>query len=108
MNKVRSNRRSDEQLEAILCETGHWVVNGQQGRVLCFAASLSRAIERSVEFAASDAVVVSICRLPSDNIVVFPAQIDRLRRTAASRWTMEEQGRRDDRAARGILALAHQ
>jgi hypothetical protein len=46
MDNVRSNRRSDEQLEAILGETGHWVVNGQQEQALCFAASLRQAIER--------------------------------------------------------------
>ena len=59
------------------------MVNGQQGQVLCFAASLQRAIVRSGEFAASGAVVVAICRLPSDNIIVFPAQIERLRKCLA-------------------------
>jgi|SRR5258708_39359264 hypothetical protein len=85
MDNVRSNRRSDEQLEAILGETGHWVVNGQQGQALCFAASLRQAIERSVAYAMSGAVVVAICRLPSDNIIVFPAQIERLRKTITAR-----------------------
>jgi hypothetical protein len=85
-----------------------WVVNGQQGRVLCFAASLSRAIERSEEFAASGAVVVAICRLPSDDIIVFPAQIDRLRRLAASPMAMSDREPREDRregAARKFLAV---
>lgn len=80
MTDVRSNHRGDEQLEAILDEPGHWVVNGQQGRVLCFAPNLARAIERAAEFAASDAVVAAICRLPSDNIIIFPPQIVRLRK----------------------------
>jgi hypothetical protein len=80
-----SNCRADEQLEAILCETGNWVVNGQQGRPLCFAASLRRALDRSAVFAASGAVVVAICRLPSDNIIVFPGQIERLRNIIAAR-----------------------
>jgi spore coat polysaccharide biosynthesis protein SpsF (cytidylyltransferase family) len=75
-----SNRRSDEQLEAMLFETGHWVVNGRQGRVLCRAASLVQAMDRSVEFSASGAVVTAICRLPSDNIIIFSEQINRLRR----------------------------
>jgi hypothetical protein len=81
MDNVRSNRRSDEQLEAIFCETDHWVVNGQQGQALCFAASLRQAVDKSVAYATSGAVVVAICRLPSDNIIVFPAQIERLRKT---------------------------
>jgi hypothetical protein len=75
MDNVRSNRRSDAQLEAILNESSDWVVNGPTGRVLCFAASLRVAIERAVTYAASDAVVLAICRLPFDNIVVSPDQI---------------------------------
>src|SRR5476651_574072 len=79
MDNVRSNRRSDEQLEVILHETSHWVVNGQQGHPLCSAANLQQAVNRSAAYAASGAVVVAICRLPSDNTIVFPAQIQRLR-----------------------------
>jgi hypothetical protein len=56
-------------------------VNGRQGQVLCYAASLRQAIERSEKFSASGAVVIAICRLSSDNIVVFSEQIDRLRRS---------------------------
>jgi hypothetical protein len=84
MDTMQSNRRSDRQLEAILRETGHWVVNGQLGQVLCFAASLGRALDRSSEYAASGAVVVAICRLPSDNIIVFPEQIGRLQKLIAA------------------------
>jgi hypothetical protein len=84
MENVRSNRRSDEQLEAMMWETGHWVVNGQQGRVLGSAANLRQAIDRSIAYAASGAVVVAICRLPSDNVIVFPGQIERLRKSMAA------------------------
>jgi hypothetical protein len=79
MDNVLPNRRSDEQLEVVLYETGHWVVNGRQGQVLCYAASLRQAIDRSTNFSASGAMVIAICRLPSDNIVIFSEQIDRLR-----------------------------
>src|ERR1700730_17015003 len=48
-------------------------------------ASLQQAIERSVAYAMSNAVVVAICRLPSDNIIVFRAQIERLRETITAR-----------------------
>ncbi len=78
-NFVASSRRTDEQLEALLDEAGHWVVNGRQGRVLCSAASLRRAIDRAHEYGLSGAVVTAICRLPSDNIVIFAEQINRLR-----------------------------
>jgi hypothetical protein len=88
MDILHTNHRSDEQLEAVLGENGHWVVNGQQGQVICFAASLRRALDRAAEYAASGAVVVAIRRLPFDNIVVFPAQIDRLRKAIAGRELM--------------------
>jgi hypothetical protein len=80
MDNSQSNRRTDEQLETILCETSHWAVNGRQGKVLCHAASLRQAIEMAEKFNTSAAVVIAICRLPSDNIVVFSEQVDRLRR----------------------------
>jgi hypothetical protein len=86
------SQRSDEQLEAILRETGHWVVNGQRGHALCFAASLQRALERAAEFGASGAMVSGICRLPSDNIVVSPAQIVRLRGNMATREVLPDDG----------------
>jgi len=81
MEKFLPNRRSDVELDAILCETGHWAVNGRQGQVLCYAASLRQAIDRAAKFSATGAVVIAICRLPSDNIVIFSEQIDRLRRS---------------------------
>ena len=77
------NRRTDEQLEAILAETGHWVVNGGGGRVLFTAATLRRALDKSAQLSASGAIVIAICRLPSDNIIVFPEQIERMRKIIA-------------------------
>jgi hypothetical protein len=60
-------------------------VNGRQGQVLCYGASLRQAIDRSERFSTSGAVVIAICRLPSDNIVIFSEQIDRLRRSITVR-----------------------
>jgi hypothetical protein len=97
--ETRSNCRSDEQLEAILFETGQWVVNGQQGQVLCFAASLGRAIDRAAEFAISGAVVVAIRRIPPDDIIVFPGQIERLRKLAARHRSKPRSG--------GLTCSAH-
>jgi hypothetical protein len=84
MNNFRSNRRTDDQLEAILYETSDWTVNGQ-GQLLCRAASLQQAIDSSDEFCASGAVVIAICRLPADNIIIFSEQIARLRRRIKAR-----------------------
>jgi hypothetical protein len=84
-NFQTSSSRTDEQLEAILNQVGHWVVNGQQGQVLCFAASLRQAIDRANQYGLSGAVVTAVCRLPSDNIIVFSRQIDRLRSVVAMR-----------------------
>jgi hypothetical protein len=86
MEKMQANRRTDSQLDAILCETGHWIVN-VQGQALCFAASLRMAIDRAWDFAASGAVVTTLARLPFDNIVVPLEQIDRLRKVIAGRET---------------------
>lgn len=80
MGSARSSRWTDEQLAAIFNETADWVVNGRQGKVLCHAASLRLAIDRAADYAVSGAVVIAVCRLPSDNIIVFPAQVARLRK----------------------------
>ena len=80
MDSLGQSHRSDEQLEAILFETGRWAVNGQHGQVLGYAASLEHAVKRSASFSLSGARVIAICQLPFDNIVIFPEQIGRLRR----------------------------
>jgi hypothetical protein len=79
------NRKSDEQLEAILFETAVWTVNGRNGWVMCTAPSLRRALDRAADFAASGAVIVAICRTPGDNIIVFETQAKRLRNLCAGR-----------------------
>jgi hypothetical protein len=85
MNTRRWSQRSDDQLAAILNDTGNWVVRGQQGQALCAAASLGVAIQRATEYAASDAVVVAISRLPpADEILLLADQITRLRHLVAS------------------------
>ena len=70
--------RSDEQLEAIFCETANWAVLGR-GQVLCVAASLERAIQRAAEYSLSDAVVTEISTLPRGDIRILAPQINRLR-----------------------------
>jgi hypothetical protein len=85
VDTIQSNRRTDDQLEAILAEAGHWAINGQQGSVLSFAGNLLNAIGRAASYAASGAVVISLVRLPTDNIVVSGDQIVRLRKRIAGR-----------------------
>ena len=72
--------RTDEELQIILFDTATWTVNGRNGQVLCAAPSLRRALDRAAGFAASGAIVVALCRLPGDNIIVFDAQAERLRK----------------------------
>jgi hypothetical protein len=88
MGRARSNSRTDDQLEAILTEAASWVVNGHQGRALHFAPNLGRALDIAAEYTAEGAVVSSLARLPSDNIVVFADQIDRVRRIVGEREFM--------------------
>ena len=83
MDKIHVNRRTDEELEAILHHGAIWHVNGQQGQVLGVAQSLQQAIDKTQDYALSGAVVVAICRLPRDNIIVPLAQIARLHKIIA-------------------------
>jgi hypothetical protein len=79
------SRRSDDQLDAILFETATWTVNGRNGQVLCTAPSLRQALNRAAGYATSGAVVIAICRLPADNVIVFAAQAERMRKVLAGR-----------------------
>jgi hypothetical protein len=66
MNTTSSSFRTDDQLAAIRDVPGDWLVTGRQGKGLCHAASFRLAIDRGADYAASGAVVVALCRLPSD------------------------------------------
>ena len=79
------NRRTDGQLEAIVYETAEWTVTGRNGRALCTAPSLRRALDKAANFAASGTIVVAMWRLQPDNIIVFEAQATRLREHRAGR-----------------------
>jgi hypothetical protein len=84
MANLQSSWRTNDQLLAILDDTGNWVVNGQGGQILGVGASLRRAMDRVEAFAMSGAVVVALRRHTSD-IVVFPSQIQELGRLIAGR-----------------------
>ena len=83
MNTPSSSFRTDDYVVAILFEVADWVVIGRHGNVLCQAASLRLAIDRGADHAAYGAVVISLGRLPPNNIIVFSGQIARLRQIIA-------------------------
>jgi hypothetical protein len=87
MGTNHSSQRTDEQLDAILGDAGHWVINGRSGQTLGFAPSLRGALERAAGFRNSGAVVIALAQLPNDSIIVFTPQIDRLRKIIAGRET---------------------
>jgi hypothetical protein len=77
------NERTDDELIGILDEPGTWIVTSQ-GRRLCFTATLRTAIERGSTFAGSGAVVTTLSRL-SDNAIVPPSQMSRIRALVANK-----------------------
>ena len=81
-SQFSGNRRSDAQLEVILFETATWTINGRNGQILCTTLNLRRALDRAADFAASGAVA-AICRKTGDDIIVFEAQAERLRKLCA-------------------------
>jgi hypothetical protein len=83
MNDKSSSYRTDEQLQSILHDTANWVIHGRAGFALGHSASLREALDKSAKLAMSGATMAAITRLPSDNITIFPAQIDRLRKIVA-------------------------
>jgi hypothetical protein len=83
MYKNSSSHRTDEQLQSILHDSANWVIHGRVGFTLGHAASLREALDRFVKLARSGATVVAITHFASDNIIIFPAQIDRLRKIVA-------------------------
>jgi hypothetical protein len=83
MGHERFNRRTDEQLTAILNETADSVVCGHSGQALCRAIGLQQALDRAEAFAASGAIVVALCRRPGDDIIVFLGQATRIREALA-------------------------
>jgi 2-methylisocitrate lyase-like PEP mutase family enzyme len=84
----KSPFRTDDYLEAILAETGNWVVNGPRGEVLCMAASLNQAIERAAACAGRGAEIMGLSRLPPERIFVSGAQVERLKQLIAAREVM--------------------
>jgi len=103
MVKIQVNHRTDEELEVILHHGANWNVNGQHGQVLGVAQSLRQAIDNAQDYALTGSVVVAVCRLPRDNIIVLPPQIDRLCKIIAGRETltiMETEGLGDAQPGR--------
>jgi hypothetical protein len=78
MDNMSPSYRTDQQLEAIIAETGEWAVVGSNDRLLCRAASLRHAIEKALDQMFGPHVVIALVRRPSDHIVVFADQMFRI------------------------------
>ena len=79
MDISRSTHRSDEQLEAILDDTGDWVVNDVGGLIKdCVVGSLREALDQSKNHPAAGEALRAVSQLPRGGIIVFGAQIERL------------------------------
>jgi hypothetical protein len=74
----KSARRDDDQLIAILDETGTWTIHGRAAEVLMAAASLRDAIERALVMAAAGQKVTAISRRLKEDILTFYGQMERL------------------------------
>jgi hypothetical protein len=86
-SQYSENRRSDEQLDAMLHETALWTINGRNGQSLGTALCLRQALDKAADFAASGATVAAVCRTLGDTIIIFEAQADRLRKLRGGRET---------------------
>jgi hypothetical protein len=67
-----------EQLVAILDETAEWTLLGERGKRLGSALTLRAAVEQAMVCQASNWSIMSLCRQPDDEIIVFLGQINRL------------------------------
>jgi hypothetical protein len=76
--EVMNHHRTDEQLEAILAETGEWAVVGTNDQLLCLGASLRHAIDLALDEMFGERIVIALARRPSDRTVVFMDQMFRI------------------------------
>jgi hypothetical protein len=64
----------------MLCETVRWVIHGRPDFALGYGANLFEALDKAAKLAQSGATVTALTRPPNDSVIVFPAQIARLRK----------------------------
>src|SRR3954468_11867352 len=74
----RPSARTDEQLMAMLFETGHWTVNNHAGITLCITANLHESLYRAGQYERYAPIIDGITRLSGDKIGISPPQIRRL------------------------------
>src|ERR1700730_6346901 len=105
MEYLRAAHLTDAQLETVLYETGNWMVDEIQGRHLCWVPSLRLALEVATDYAETMAAVVTLSRPPVDDVVIFPGQVERLRKIAAELESSLRDPRRTDGTTDGGLVL---
>lgn len=103
MEFLQAAHLTDAQLETVLYETGNWMVDDIQGRHLCWVPSLRMALEVATDYAKITPAVVTLSRPPVDDVVIFPGQVERLRKIAAELESGRPGLERTDRATgRGL------
>ena len=85
MNQSEPITKTDEELGRVLYDTTDWMVIGQRGCLLCFAANLRSALDRADKFTAAGVSVSAISRAPFGNIIIPADQAQRLRNVIAGR-----------------------
>jgi hypothetical protein len=75
---IGPNGWTDDELLAIVDETGVWTVVGDHGFIRNLSPSLRVALEKATFYSRSGVTVGRIARQPSDNIIVLPAQVRHL------------------------------
>jgi hypothetical protein len=78
MSFSKLSHRTYEQLVSILDEVSDWTVLGEHGKRLGSALSLRGAIEKTMILQGTKWSIMSLCRQPGDDIIVFLGQINRL------------------------------
>jgi hypothetical protein len=85
MGVPQQTYRTDEQLEALLDETGNWIVNASDGLIMGSAVtSLHEGLRTAATYSAEGQVVRAVRRLSPDGIIVLAGQVERLGKVIAS------------------------
>jgi hypothetical protein len=79
MNENQTTRPTDAELIILLNETAAWAVRGEHGAPLGQTASLRDALTMAAALERAGQKIIALSLPPDDCIIVFPAQMARLR-----------------------------